>query len=339
MAGDERNRGTVALQNRTVPFKIGTVHENPDTPARAAEDEGPFDTGGKPATFWDKSRSGYHLVSRPIVVDGLRENKVRIELAPRIKMVDGQLVDDSYHAVEHAAVQLIHSFTLEQLVMATVALQVHMRKSKEHIEKKKSLQEKWTDLARRMKKLRVLDEHLSADESRLSEQKTEAADASDPNPSVEDLLSEQASDLSSRRAAWREVKAKAEADWVALSEEDEALLRTAPPDVETRDLQQPYVLTLLSPKADPGFRPRRRSLASAMNTLVDALQRPLSRTDQMLLEIGLRRCVRACAPDKDEQVAERWEKGMIREAEREFATEYPWAANYLSKKVDAATGR
>ena len=71
--------------------------------------------------------------------------------------------------VERAAAQFYRSFTLEQLVMAAVVLQVHLRKNKAHLAKKKELQEKWTELARKMKRLRVIDEHLLEDERRLAE--------------------------------------------------------------------------------------------------------------------------------------------------------------------------
>src|SRR5262249_39245583 len=119
--------------------------------------------------YWGRSESGVHRISRPIVVDGLERAVVRIELAPRIRLVDDELVDDSYRAVEHAATQFFRSLNLPQLVMATVALQVHMRKNRQHIEAKKQLQQRWTDLARRMKRLRVQDEHLLLDEQRLRE--------------------------------------------------------------------------------------------------------------------------------------------------------------------------
>ena len=72
-----------------------------------------------------------------------------------------------------------------------------------------------------------------------------------------------------------------------------------------------------------------RSLASAMHTLVDALQRPLSRTDQMLLEIAFRRCIRAAAPEGEREV-ERWERGLLADAEGRFAAEFSWAVPYLS---------
>ena len=65
-----------------------------------------------------------------------------------------------------------------------------------------------------------------------------------------------------------------------------------------------------------------------MYTLVDALQRPLSRTDQMLLEIAFRRCIRAAAPEGEREV-ERWEASLLAAAEREFAAEFAWAAPYL----------
>ena len=72
------------------------------------------------------------------------------------------------------------------------------------------------------------------------------------------------------------------------------------------------------------------SVAAAMHTLVDALQRPLSRTDQMLLEIAFRRCIRAASPE-DEREVERWEARPDRvPAERDFAAEFAWAVPYLA---------
>ena len=65
-----------------------------------------------------------------------------------------------------------------------------------------------------------------------------------------------------------------------------------------------------------------------MHTLVDALQRPLSRTDQMLLEIAFRRCIRA-GSSEDERDLEKWEHALLAAAERDFAAEFPWARPYL----------
>ena len=87
-----------------------------------------------------------------------------------------------------------------------------------------------------------------------------------------------------------------------------------------------FVLVLNAPANDPG-RPRRRSLASAMNTLVEAMQKPLSRTDQMLLEIALRRCVQALIAD--DAAPEKLERELLRAAEQEFAEQFPWAEPYV----------
>ena len=75
----------------------------------------------------------------------------------------------------------------------------------------------------------------------------------------------------------------------------------APQLEQTEDLRQPYILLLVAAR-----RAVPRSVAAAMHTLVDALQKPLSRTDQMLLEIAFRRCIRAASPEGEREV-ERWE--------------------------------
>ena len=154
--------------------------------------------------YWDRSRSGVHQISRPIIVDGLKKAMLKIEFAPRIKWIDGEYVDDSYRAVEHATAQLVYSFSLEQLVMATVALRNHMRKSKDHIEKKKVLQELWTELARRMKKLKVRDEHLAFEEERLRERKVEMKDpvSLETRQAILQVLRLDETDLTERRRAW-----------------------------------------------------------------------------------------------------------------------------------------
>ena len=110
----------------------------------------------------------------------------------------------------------------------------------------------------------------------------------------------------------------------SLEEEEAALLADAPQLEQAEDLRQPYILLLVAARrAEP------RSVAAAMQTLVDALQRPLSRTDQMLLEIAFRRCIRAASPEGEREV-ERWEAALILAAEREFAAEFPWSVPYLA---------
>lgn len=153
---------------------------------------------------------------RPIVIDGLSRPRVEIELAPRVKWVADELVDDSYHAVEQAAKQLYQSFTLDQLVMATVALQVYMRKTRAHLDKKKRLQERWTELARRMKKLRVAEEHLAMDEQRLREKKADVpASMNDSGRYRARAACSTSRPGKCRRAARRSTpeKAKAHGDW------------------------------------------------------------------------------------------------------------------------------
>jgi hypothetical protein len=286
--------------------------------------------------YWDKTSSGTRLVSRPIVVDGLTVARATIELAPRIKVVNGELVDDSYHAVEHAARQFYQTLTLEQLVMATVALQVHMRKTKEYLRIKKVLQERWTELARRMKKVRVEDEHLTLDEKRLAEKSEELAGGPE-NPAVAQLLDMESAELALRRESWRADKRDAQALWTELEKADEALLERAPRLGQTEDLQDPYTLRLLAGHSDSPTeaRKRSRSLASAMNTLVDALQKPLSRTDQMLLEIALRRCVQASVAQLRPLDLDRFEKDLLRSAEREFLREFSWAEPFLPASASA----
>jgi hypothetical protein len=251
---------------------------------------------------------------------------VRIELAPRISVVGGDLVDDSYRAVEKAAAQFYRSLTLAQLVMASVALQVHLRKNKEHLERKRDLQERWTALARKLKKLRVADEHLSDDERRLAEKSARLLGG--PEDSRMQLLAIEAEELTQLRDAWRKHKADAQELWTELEVEDARLLGSAPHFEKTEDLRHPYVLTLLagSPNAPRGAR----SVASAMHALVEALQKPLSRTDQILLDIALRRCVRALVPEEAGPDSAAWEKDQLRRAEGDFAREFEWAAPYVS---------
>lgn len=277
-------------------------------------------------SFWDFTASGVHLISRPIVIDGLRRPEIQIELAPRIRTVDGHLTDDAYHAVEHAAGQFYAFFTLEQLVMATVALRVHMRKAKAHVKRKKDLQERWMDLARHMKRLRVADEHLTFEEQRLAERQAALEGASG---ALQQLLAVEERELREKRTGWIEEKKAAQEAWAAIEGEDAELLEDAPHAESTEDLKYPYRLTLYGDRPE-GPRGRQRSLSSAMNTLVEALQKPLSKTDQLLLEIALRRCVRASTPKEHESNPEAWESRLLREAEREFVKEFVWAAPFQS---------
>ena len=301
-----------------------------------ARDPGPVDvpstSGGAPpqgrgervrSGFWDPTESGRHLISRPIAIDGLMAERARIELSPRIVKRGPVFVDDSYHAVDVAARQLASVFTLEQLVMATVALRVHMRRGREHLLRKKALQERWTALARRLMKLRSEERHLTAREQRLAEDRAGLDAAEESRPGVAELLELEAAEVAQQRAAWEAESRDAWDAWGRLEAEEKALLEGAPHLEQTEDLRYPYILLLVA-----AHREVPRSVAAAMRTLVDALQRPLSRTDQMLLEIAFRRCIRASAPEREREV-ERWEAALIAEAEKSFAAEFPWAVGYL----------
>jgi hypothetical protein len=278
---------------------------------------------GRRPGYWDPTDSGRHLISRPIAIDGLRADRARIELAPRIVQRNGIYIDDSYHAVDVAARQLASLFTLEQLVMATVALRVHMRRGREHLLRKKALQERWTALAHALMKLRGEERHLAARAERVVEERANLATLATPPPGIEELLAIEEADLDQARNAWQSENRRALDAWALLEEEETALLRGAPHLEQTEDLRQPYILLLVAPR-----RATPRSVAAAMHTLVDALQRPLSRTDQMLLEIAFRRCIRAASADGERHL-ERWETGLLGAAERQFAAEFAWAAPYL----------
>jgi hypothetical protein len=293
--------------------------------------------------FWDSSDSGARIVSRPIVVDGLESRFVQIELAPRIRWSAGQLVDDSFRAVDVMASQLVRAFTLEQLAMATVALQIHMRKARAFIQRKKELQDRWTSLARRMRKLRAEDRHLTWTEEQVAARRGELGNAVGEREverlrllEIEQLLEIEETEVAQRRKSWLEEEAAARADWSDLEEEDERLLKDAPSAEQTEDLRFPYILTLVAPQG--GTTGRRRNLATAMNTLVDALQKPLSRTDQMLLEIALRRCVREHAPEASQPSPEGWERALLHSAEDEFVGEFPWAADHRASTVTTRSG-
>lgn len=276
------------------------------------------------AGYWDPTDSGRHLISRPISIDGLRTDRARIELSPRVVRRGGVFVDDSYHAVDSAARQLASLFTLEQLVMATVALRVHMRRGREHLSRKKALQERWTALAHRLMKLRAEERYLAAREQRLAEERAGLLAAEAPPPGREELLGIEEAEAAQARRAWKDENDGAWRAWSALEEEETALLLGAPHLEQAEDLKQPYILLLVAAR-----RSVPRSVSAAMHTLVDALQRPLSRTDQMLLEIAFRRCIRAASPEGEREV-ERWEAGLLAAAETRFAAEFDWAVPYLS---------
>jgi len=280
---------------------------------------------GRYDRYWDLSTSGVHQISRPIVIDGLQRPRVVIDLAPRVRWAENELIDDSYNAVEHTAEQLYANFNLPQLAMATVALRVHMRMSKEHLQKKKNLQERWTELARRMKRARVEDERLRFDEDRLADKRVAPTAGME---GLEELFALEAEELVTRRQASEQQKAEMRRIWTELEGEDDALMKNAPTFEQSQDLQDPYRLTLVANQG-AGPRPRQRSLASAMHTFVEALQKPLSRTDQMLLEIALRRCMRALAPDEEERRLDQWEKRHILDAEEKYALEFPHLTAYV----------
>ncbi len=146
---------------------------------------------------------------------------------------------------------------------------------------------------------------------------------------MEKLLEVEARERRERRQGWVEEKQQAQVAWSALERLDGELLEDAPHAESTEDLKYPYRLTLYGDRPE-GPRGRQRSLASAMNPLGEAPQKPLSRTDQLLLEIALRRCVRAATPDEHVTNPEAWEARLLRDAERDFVREFPWAAAYQS---------
>ncbi len=274
--------------------------------------------------YWDPTASGRHVISRPIAIDGLLAERARIELAPRIVQRGAAFLDDSYNAVDVVARQLASVFTLEQLVLATVALRVHMRMGRVRMQNKKALQEKWTALAHRLMKLRAEERYISLREQRIAEERALLAAAESPRPGGEELLAIEEIEVSQTRQAWKEENRLAWEGWACLEEEEAALLAGAPQLEQAEDLRQPYVLLLVAAR-----RSSPRSVAAAMHTLVDALQEPLSRTDQMLLEIAFRRCIRAASPESEREV-ERWEAALLVAAEREYAAEFSWAVPYLA---------
>lgn len=296
----------------------------PDDPVGEAEAHAePGRPAEKRAGYWDPTASGRHQISRPIAIDGLRADRARIELAPRVVRRGGTYYDDSYHVVDAAARQLASIFTQEQLVMATVALRVHMRRGREHLGRKRELQERWTVLAHRLMKLRAEERHLALREQRIAEEHASLAGAESERPGKAELLTLEEAEVAQARQAWRDESRRAWEAWSRLESEEGALLAGAPGLEQTEDLKQPYILLLVGAR-----RAAPRSVAAAMHTLVDALQRPLSRTDQMLLEIAFRRCIRAGSPE-DERDLERWEHDLLAAAERDFAAEFPWARPYL----------
>lgn len=274
--------------------------------------------------YWDPTASGKHLISRPIAIDGLLADRARIELAPRIIQRGAAFLDDSYNAVDVVARQLASVFTLEQLVLATVALRVHMRMGRVRMQHKKALQEKWTALAHRLMKLRAEERHLAVREQRVAEERASLSAAKGDRPGGEELLAIEEVEVEQARQAWKDENRQAWERWAELEDEEAALLAGSPQLEQTEDLRQPYILLLVAAR-----RSTPRSVAAAMHTLVDALQEPLSRTDQMLLEIAFRRCIRAASPETEREV-ERWEAALLLAAERDFAAEFPWAVPYLT---------
>jgi hypothetical protein len=274
--------------------------------------------------YWDPTASGRHLISRPISIDGLLADRARIELTPRIVQRGAAFLDDSYNAVDVVARQLASVFTLEQLVLATVALRVHMRIGRERMRHKKALQEKWTALAHRLMKLRGEERHVSVREQRIVEERANLAAEENSRPGGAELLAIEEAEVVQARQAWKDENRQAWEEWARLEDEETALLAGAPQLEQTEDLRQPYILLLVAARRDVA-----RSVAAAMHTLVDALQKPLSRTDQMLLEIAFRRCIRAASPEGEREV-ERWEAALIHAAEKEFAAEFPWSVPYLA---------
>lgn len=302
-------------------------------PLDPAPGDAPVTTGDAPVLsrdgeirpgYWDPTASGRHLISRPISIDGLLTSRARIELTPRIVKRGAAFLDDSYNAVDVVARQLASVFTLEQLVLATVALRVHMRIGRERMQHKKALQERWTALAHRLMKLRGEERHLLLRDERIAEERESLAAAESPRPGGEELLAIEEAEVAHARQVWKEENRKAWEEWAHLEEEEAALLADAPQLEQAEDLRQPYILLLVAAR-----RTVPRSVAAAMQTLVDALQKPLSRTDQMLLEIAFRRCIRAASPEGEREV-ERWEAALILEAEKEFAAEFPWSVPYLA---------
>lgn len=277
--------------------------------------------------YWKLTKTGSRFSSRPIVIDGLQQKEARIELAPRIRFVNGRASDDSYRAVETAATQLVKALTLDQLVIAAVALQVHMRKAKEHLERKRRLQERWTLLARHMRRIRIERDTLDHAAAGLEERRAAARDSDVPAPGLEALFEAEGKELAERRAAGDEEQAGAKTEWAELEGLDAELLAQAPHFEQTEDLGYPMILLLVAPQGGS----RRRSTASAMYALIEALQKPLSRTDQMLLEIAFRRCIQAYAPNGERKDTSGFERKLIRAAEKEFAAEFDWARAYVSE--------
>ncbi len=302
--------------------------EMPSVSAGGGEADRPTMPGPQPDTFWEESASGIRLLSRPIVVDGLKVRKARIELAPRVIESRGQLVDDSYSAVDFMASQFVRLFTLEQLVMSTVALRVHMRRSREFLERRRVLHESWTTVARRLMKLRAEGERVRWRAESHAERCLEASVWTEPRPDVEALLRLEGEEIAEVRAALEREAASAWEAWSELEKEDAILLKAAPYFDQTKDLRQPYVLTLVAPREDGAGRVA-RSLSTAMHTLVQALQKPLSRTDQMLLEIAFRRCIRDAVPEEEARDVEGWERRLLERAGAAYALEFPWAGRFV----------
>jgi len=99
--------------------------------------------------FWDFSASGVHVLSRPIVLDGLRRERLLIEIPPRVRVVGGRPFDASRDAVDRMATALAGGLSLTQLVLTAVAVRIHLRRGRAHLERSRDLQERWALLARR----------------------------------------------------------------------------------------------------------------------------------------------------------------------------------------------
>ncbi len=243
----------------------------------------PGDSEGEaPGRFWDLSASGGHILSRPIVLDGLKRERFLIEIPPRKRVVGGRVVDVSREAVDRMAGGLASGLSLTQRVLAVVAVRIHLRRGRAHLERSRELKDRWARLARRAREA-------------------------------------QAGGGSDLRTAWEALEA------------EEGTLEAEGAAPHGEDLRHPFILNLVRASADPG-RPRARSAASAMQTLVEAIAETLSRTDLTILEIALRRGIRDEAPDglsRDGDAAA-WEGSLLFTAESEFIAEFPWAEPFRS---------
>ena len=229
--------------------------------------------------FWDYSASGFRVMSRPIVLDGLLRERLLIEIPSRVRIVGGRAFDASHEAVDSMARALGSGLSVEQLALTTVAVRIHLRRGRAHLERSHEIGKRWKHLARRAR---------------------EAGEAGEPE----------------LRSAWEELEAE---------ERDH---RSDGRLFPREDLAHPFILNLVRASADLG-RPRERTSASAMQTLVEAVAETLSRTDLAILEIALRRGIRGQAPVPEEET-DAWERELLRSAEEEYVAEFPWAAPYRS---------